>query len=303
MKHAKIFAVALALATGGCGFPWFGLKTEGQATMPNAADASAWEKHVPWNHDAPGVVKTGSGLEYIVLASGPADGETPSLRSEVTIHYEGHLNADNSKFDSSFDRGETASFPVGGVVPGFSEALQLMRPGDSWLVYFPSELGYGARGSRGAVPPNADLVFEIEMKSFNSPPNITQEAWAKFTPWNSAAPEVKKTTSGLEYVVLESGPAEGALVAKEQDVEIFYEGRLASGGEAFDSAFERGQTEVFPVAAVVPGFSEALQLMKPGDRFLVHIPSELGYGARGTPGGPIPPNAALIFEILVVGAY
>lgn len=303
MKHAKFLAVALALAAGGCGFPWFGVKTEGPASMPNAADATAWEKHVPWNHDAPEVVKTGSGLEYIVLASGAVDGETPSLRSEVTIHYEGHLNADNSKFDSSFDRGETASFPVGGVVPGFSEALQLMRPGDSWLVYFPSELGYGARGSRGAVPPNADLVFEIEMKSFATPPDINREAWAKFTPWNSAAPEVQKTASGLEYVVLESGPAEGALVGKEQDVEIFYEGRLATGGEPFDSAFERGQTEVFPVAAVVPGFSEALQLMKPGDRFLVHIPSDLGYGARGTPGGPIPPNTDLIFEILVVEAY
>jgi FKBP-type peptidyl-prolyl cis-trans isomerase len=303
MKHARILAAALALAAGGCGFPWFGSKTEGPASMPNAADATAWEKHVPWNHDAPEVVKTGSGLEYIVLASGPADGETPSLRSEVTIHYEGHLNADNSKFDSSFDRGETASFPVGGVVPGFSEALQLMRPGDSWLVYFPSELGYGARGSRGAVPPNADLVFEIEMKSFTSPPDITQEAWAKFTPWNSAAPEVKKTASGLEYVVLASGPADGALVREDQEAEVYYEGRLAAGGEAFDSAFERGGTEVSPVAAVVPGFSEALQLMRPGDRFLVHIPSALGYGARGTPGGPIPPDADLMFEILMVQAY
>ncbi len=269
--------------------------------MPNAADATAWEKHVPWNHDAPGVVKTGSGLEYIVLASGAAGGETPSLRSEVTIHYEGHLNADNSKFDSSFDRGETASFPVGGVVPGFSEALQLMRPGDSWLVYFPSELGYGARGSRGAVPPNADLVFEIEMKSFTSPPDIDRDAWAKHTPWNSSAPEVKKTASGLEYIVLASGPADGVPARADQDAEVFYEGRLATGGDAFDSAFERGGTEVFPVAGVVPGFSEALQLMKPGDRFLVHIPSALGYGERGA-GGVIPPNADLMFEILMVGA-
>ncbi len=302
MKHASVIIAALALAAGGCGLQ-IGPKAEGPTTMTNAANVKAWQELVPWKSDAPNVVKTGTGLEYIVLASGPADGKTPSLRSEVTIHYEGHLNADNSKFDSSFDRNETASFPVSGVVPGFSEALQLMKPGDNWLVYMPSALGYGARGSRGAIPPNADLVFEIEMKSFTSPPDITREAWSKFTPWNSAAPEVKKTASGLEYVVLEGGPTEGALVGKEQDVEIFYEGRLASGGEAFDSAFERGQTEVFPVAAVVPGFSEALQLMRPGDRWLVHIPSDLGYGARGTPGGPIPPNADLIFEILVVGAY
>ncbi len=271
--------------------------------MNNAANTKAWQELVPWKSDAPIVKKTGTGLEYIVLSSGPAGGETPSIRSEVTVHYEGHLNADNSKFDSSFDRGAPTSFPVGGVVPGFSEALQLMKPGDNWLVYIPSPLGYGARGSRGAIPPNADLVFEIEMKSFTSPPDIDRDAWAKHTPWKSGAPEVKKTASGLEYVVLASGPAGGVAVRADQEAEVYYEGRLASGGEAFDSAFERGGTEVFPVAAVVPGFSEALQLMRPGDRFLVHIPSALGYGARGTPGGPIPPNADLMFEILMVQAY
>lgn len=302
MKHAAVIVAALALAASGCGLP-FWPKPEGPSTMPNAADANAWQKLVPWNSAAPNVVKTGTGLEYIVLASGPADGQLPSARSEATIHYEGHLNADNSKFDSSFDRNAPATFPVSAVVPGFSEALQLMKPGDNWLVYIPSALGYGARGSRGAVPPNADIVFEIEMKSFSSPPDITRDAWAKFSPWNSAAPEVKKTASGLEYVVIDSGPADGVVTRKDQDVEIFYEGRLASGGEAFDSAFERGGTEVFPVAAVVPGFSEALQLMKPGDRWLVHIPSALGYGAKGTPGGPIPPNTDLTFEILMVQAY
>lgn len=300
MKHASVIIAALALAAG-CGLP-FATKSEGPSAMSNAADTKAWQELVPWKSDAPVVKKTGSGLEYVVLASGPADGETPGLRSEVTIHYEGHLNADNTKFDSSFDRGDTASFPVAGVVPGFSEALQLMRPGDSWLVFIPSELGYGARGSRGAVPPNADLVFEIEMKSFTTPPDIDRDAWAKFTPWNSAAPEVQKTASGLEYVVIASGAADGVAPRKDQDAEVYYEGRLASGGEAFDSAFERGETEVFPVAAVVPGFSEALQLMKPGDRWLVHIPSGLGYGARGA-GGVIPPNADLIFEILMVAAH
>jgi FKBP-type peptidyl-prolyl cis-trans isomerase len=286
MKLASFILAALALAAGGCGLP-IGPMSGGPTTMTNAADAKAWQELVPWKSDAPMVKK-------------------PSLRSEVTVHYEGHLNVDNSKFDSSFDRGEPTSFPVAGVVPGFSEALQLMKPGDNWMVFIPSALGYGSRGSRGAIPPNADLVFEIEMKSFVTPPpppEINRDAWAKHTPWNSAAPEVKKTASGLEYVVLANGPADGVVVRADQEAEVYYEGRLTSGGEAFDSAFERGGTEVFPVAAVVPGFSEALQLMRPGDRFLVHIPSALGYGARGTPGGPIPPNADLMFEILMVQAY
>jgi peptidylprolyl isomerase len=111
---------------------------------------------------------------------------------------------------------------------------------------------------------------------------------------------VKKTGSGVEYVVIAEGAAGGVAPTKQQDAEVFYEGRLNSGGDAFDSAFERGQTETFPVAAVVPGFSEALTLMKPGDHWLVFIPSALGYGARGAPGA-IPPNADLLFEILMVG--
>jgi FKBP-type peptidyl-prolyl cis-trans isomerase len=124
--------------------------------------------------------------------------------------------------------------------------------------------------------------------------------WTSCTPWNSANPLVKKTGSGMEYLVIASGAASGVAPTTSQEAEVFYEGRLNAGGPAFDSAFQRKGTEQFPVAAVVPGFSEALQLMKPGDRWLVFIPSALGYGARGTPGGPIPPNADLVFEIEMV---
>lgn len=125
--------------------------------------------------------------------------------------------------------------------------------------------------------------------------------WTSCTPWNSASPLVKKTGSGMEYIVIASGAASGVAPTSAQDAEVFYEGRLNAGGPAFDSAFQRGGTEQFPVAAVVPGFSEALQLMKPGDRWLVFIPSALGYGARGT--GPIPPNADLVFEIEMVKVH
>jgi FKBP-type peptidyl-prolyl cis-trans isomerase len=124
-------------------------------------------------------------------------------------------------------------------------------------------------------------------------------AWAKHVPWNSEGAEVKKTGSGVEYVVLASGPPKGAPPKRSQMAEVYYEGRLDAGGPAFDSAFERNSTETFPVAAVVPGFSEALQLMKPGDRWLVFIPSDLGYGARGA-GRDIPPNSDLVFEIEMV---
>jgi FKBP-type peptidyl-prolyl cis-trans isomerase len=127
------------------------------------ADSVAWAKHVPWNSDAAEVQKTGSGVEYVVLASGPADGEPPTQAQDAEVFYEGRLNAGGPAFDSAFERGESATFPVARVVPGFSEALQLMKPGDRWLVYIPSSLGYGPRGAGRDIPPNSDLVFEIEM--------------------------------------------------------------------------------------------------------------------------------------------
>ncbi len=269
--------------------------------VADAADAAAWAKYVPWNTAAENVVKTGTGLEYIVLATGPADGELPGKNATAQIHYEGRLNAaPNKTFDSSFTRNEVAEFPISLVIPGFEEALNKMRPGDSWLVFIPSKLGYGEEGAGADIPPNSDLVFEIEMKKTMTPPQSNASAWSKYAPWNSAGADVKKTGSGVEYVVIAEGAAGGAAPTREQDAEVFYEGRLNSGGDAFDSAFARGQTETFPVAAVVPGFSEALTLMKPGDHWLVYIPSALGYGARGAPGA-IPPNSDLLFEILMVG--
>jgi len=118
---------------------------------------------VPWKSDGADVKKTGSGMEYIVLASGPADGVPPTAQQEVEVYYEGRFNAGGPAFDSAFERNESATFSVGRVVPGFSEALQLMKPGDRWLVFIPSALGYGPEGRAPRIPPDTDLVFEIEM--------------------------------------------------------------------------------------------------------------------------------------------
>lgn len=143
--------------------------TEAPATAAPAAgvktaDAAAWAKYVPWKSDLPEVVKTGSGLECVVLASGPEGGVPPKGLEEVEVFYEGRLNAGGPAFDSAFERNETATFPVDGVVDGFSEALQRMKPGDRQICYLPYQLAYGAAG-RGPIPPAADLVFEIELVS------------------------------------------------------------------------------------------------------------------------------------------
>ena len=102
------------------------------------------------------------GLMYHVVRAGPAEGLRPQARDEVKVNYEGKL-IDGTVFDSTYQRGQPASFRVGGVIKGWQEALQLMRPGDEWIVYVPAKLGYGEEGAGGTIPPNAALTFRIEL--------------------------------------------------------------------------------------------------------------------------------------------
>lgn len=103
---------------------------------------------------------TETGLQYEVLESG--DGETPSATSKVRVHYHGTL-VDGTVFDSSVDRGEPIEFDVGGVIAGWSEALQMMSAGDKWKLYIPHQLAYGANGAGGVIGPYQALVFEVEL--------------------------------------------------------------------------------------------------------------------------------------------
>ena len=138
---------------------------EPEMPVVKTSDAAAWTKNVPWNSAGADVKKTGSGLEYIVLGSGPAGGAAPTAAQQGTVFYEGRLNSGGGAFDSAYQRGRPETFPVGMVVPGFAEALQLMKPGDHFLVFIPSALGYGADGAGADIPPNSDLVFEIDLVS------------------------------------------------------------------------------------------------------------------------------------------
>ncbi|NIC05168.1 FKBP-type peptidyl-prolyl cis-trans isomerase [Billgrantia bachuensis] len=105
------------------------------------------------------VTTTDSGLQYEVLESG--DGESPGPSSHVEVHYEGTL-VDGTVFDSSFDRGQPLSFRVDQVIEGWQEALQLMSVGDTWMLFVPPELGYGAQG-QGPIGPNETLIFRVEL--------------------------------------------------------------------------------------------------------------------------------------------
>jgi peptidylprolyl isomerase/FKBP-type peptidyl-prolyl cis-trans isomerase FklB len=105
---------------------------------------------------------TRSGLQYRIVHSGPATGLKPKPADEVKVHYEGKL-LNGHVFDSSYERGVPAVMPLRGLIPGWVEALQMMRPGDEWQLYVPARLGYGEKGAGGEIPPNAVLVFKIEL--------------------------------------------------------------------------------------------------------------------------------------------
>lgn len=106
-----------------------------------------------------GVSTTASGLQYEVLVKG--DGPMPADTSEVEVHYEGSL-MDGTVFDSSYERGEPISFPLNRVIAGWTEGVQLMPVGSTYMFYIPSELGYGSQGT-GPIPPNSVLIFKIEL--------------------------------------------------------------------------------------------------------------------------------------------
>lgn len=109
-----------------------------------------------------GVVTTASGLQYEVLAQG--SGASPKATDEVTVHYHGTLT-DGRVFDSSVERGQPATFPVNGVIPGWIEALQLMNVGSKYKLFIPSDLAYGERGAGQMIGPNSTLIFEVELIS------------------------------------------------------------------------------------------------------------------------------------------
>ena len=105
--------------------------------------------------------KTASGLQYRVINEGKGI-KKPNLTSKVTVHYIGKLE-NGVEFDSSYSRQKPASFPVNGVIPGWTEALQLMSIGDKWEITIPPELGYGSHGAGNVIPPDATLIFEVEL--------------------------------------------------------------------------------------------------------------------------------------------
>ncbi|MDT8319161.1 MAG: FKBP-type peptidyl-prolyl cis-trans isomerase [Xanthomonadales bacterium] len=135
-------------------------KAESERATQAAANAAAGDRFLLENRSKEGVIVTDSGLQYKVLEMG--EGPRPEASDTVTVHYRGTLLS-GDEFDSSYDRGEPATFQLDKVIPGWTEGLQLMPVGSKFVFYIPSDLAYGPNGG-GPIGPNATLVFEVELQ-------------------------------------------------------------------------------------------------------------------------------------------
>lgn len=254
------------------------------------------------NKSKDGVQVTASGLQYRVIAEG--DGKSPTANDFVTVHYAGKL-IDGNEFDSSYKRGEPATFPAGRLIPGWTEALQMMQVGDKWELVIPSDIAYGPNGAGGVIPGDATLVFEVELLDVMTLEEAQAEAEKQaqafkiqqlaYLEENAKQDGVMETESGLQYRVITEG--EGKQPTAESQVTVHYAGKLIDGTE-FDSSYRRGTPASFPLNGVIKGWTEGVQLMKEGAKYEFFIPYHMAYGERGS--RSIPPYATLIFTVELI---
>lgn len=234
--------------------------------------------------------KTASGLEIIEVVAG--SGESPKPGELVSVHYTGTLT-NGVVFDSSYMRGQPISFPLGqgAVIPGWDEGIGQLKVGSKARLIIPPELGYGAGGAGGVIPPNATLVFDVELVGIS--------AGAPAAPSAVTPSDYVTTTSGLKYYDFVVGT--GVAPQAGQMVSVHYTGWLEDG-KKFDSSLDRGQPFQFVIGQgqVIKGWDEGVLSMQVGGKRQLVIPAELGYGASGYP-PVIPPNATLTFEVELLG--
>jgi len=227
--------------------------------------------------------RTATGLASKVLTAGSGTAH-PSAESVVTVHYTG-WTTDGAMFDSSVTRGEPASFPLRGVIAGWTEGLQLMAKGEKRRFWIPVELAYQNRPGR----PAGMLVFDVELIDFTTPPPPPP------APSDVATPPTGRacTASGLCSRVIRRGTS-AAHPSAESAVTVHYTG-WTTNGEMFDSSVVRGEPASFPLNRVIPGWSEGVQLMTVGEVRRLWIPEALAY--QGRPGAPA---GMLVFDVELI---
>jgi FKBP-type peptidyl-prolyl cis-trans isomerase len=240
-----------------------------------------------------GFKNTDSGIYYKIEKEGT--GDVPADSWTVKVHYEGKL-LDGKVFDSSIQRGEPVSFPLGNVIVGWRDAVKMLKTGGKGTFILPSGLAYGPQGG-GPIPPNSVLVFSIELLEGRDQAQADDAAIKEYIQKNNL--KMERTPTGIYYTI--EKPGTGAAADINSKVKVHYHGTLFDG-TVFDSSVERKQPAEFPLKGVIPGWQQAVPLLKVGGKGKFIIPSALAYGPR--PAGKISPNSNLIFdiELLEVGA-
>jgi FKBP-type peptidyl-prolyl cis-trans isomerase len=232
-------------------------------------------------------VKTDSGLASKVLAKGTGSVH-PAGADTVTVHYSG-WTTDGKLFDSSVKRGQPTSFPLNGVIKGWTEGLQLMVEGEKRRFWIPADLAYGE--SPGGGRPGGTLVFDVELLGIKQAPKppATPEDVAK------APADAKVTASGIASKVLKKGSGTTHPKATDQ-VKVHYSG-WTTDGKLFDSSVARGEPITFGLDQVIPGWTEGVQLMVKGEKRRLWIPAKLAYGENPPPGAPA---GTLVFDVELI---
>lgn len=231
-------------------------------------------------------ITTDSGLKYIIIDEG--SGAVPQERDLVTVDYTGFLS--NGKiFDSSVKRDKPFKFSMGDgkVLSTWEEGLKKIAEGGSIKLIIPPKLAYGAKGFKNIIPPNETITFDITLLKVK--PEIV------IKPFEIAGKKVIKTESGLEIIIVKEG--KGQLPDTNNIVTVHYSG-FFKNGDMFDSSVKRDDPIQFPlgIGAVIPGWEEALFMMKEGTKARIIVPYKLGYGKKGNP-PVVPRKTDLIFDL------
>jgi peptidylprolyl isomerase len=229
--------------------------------------------------------KTASGLASKVLQPGNGD-KRPGPRDRVKVHYTGWTK-DGKMFDSSVVRQEPTEFALNQVIPGWTEGVQLMLPGEKRRFWIPANLAYGERPRPGA--PSGQLTFDVELLEFKETPKPPEapEDVAK------APASAQKSKSGLASRVIKPGTGKEHPKASDT-VRVHYSG-WTTDGKLFDSSIPRGSPATFRLDQVIKGWTEGVQLMTVGETRRFWIPGDLAYGEK--PQRPGAPAGTLVFDV------
>ncbi len=290
--------VAMALLLCSCEpSPQDKLKAEmvDSPTTQDDTDKNLILQYVIDNNMAADIKSTASGIYYTIENPGTGDAH-PDNGSFITAHYTGKL-LDGTVFDSSVERNQPLEFPLGQVIPGWQETIPLLKKGGKGKFIIPSKLAYGPRGAGQTIGPNTVLTFEVELLDFEDQAAMVGKQKAVDQGLIEAYIAEKglttqKTESGIHYIIEKAGKGDNPTI--DSEVTVHYHGTLLDG-TVFDSSVDRGETISFPLKQVVPGWQEAIPLLKKGGKGKFIIPSDLAYGGRAQ--NKIPANSVLIFDV------